>query len=158
MRKSSSVGDEIGGGLLARIFHRVKYAPRPSCFCQGVWRGRPGKREEAAPVVSWDDNGDLGRRHGGGSVATGWKPWNMLSRRPSANFCGTRAPFMLVLLFGHGLWLSLVERLNGVQEVPGSNPGSPIFRSLGNLLRPEEVRENCGVSEVLLFAGCSRRG
>jgi len=40
--------------------------------------------------------------------------------------------------------------------VPGSNPGSPIFRSLGNLLRSEEVREDCGVSEVLQLAGSSQ--
>lgn len=49
----------------------------------------------------------------------------------------------------HGLWLSLVERLNGVQEVPGSNPGSPIFRDLGKLLRSEEVREDCEVRDGL---------
>gem|GEM_PF-564615 len=34
--------------------------------------------------------------------------------------------FRDILQVGYGLWLSLVERLNGVQEVPGSNPGSPI--------------------------------
>ena len=34
----------------------------------------------------------------------------------------------------HGLWLSLVERLNGVQEVVGSNPTSPI------LLRDKDLR------------------
>ncbi len=58
----------------------------------------------------------------------------------------------------HGLWLSLVERLNGVQEVPGSNPGSPISLNLGNLLRSEEVLEDGGVSEVLQSAGSSQWG
>ena len=56
---------------------------------------------------------------------------------------------------GYGLWLSLVERLNGVQEVPGSNPGGPIFRSLGELLRPEEVRGDCGVWVLWEFASSS---
>ena len=59
---------------------------------------------------------------------------------PSGNFCGTREGFVVFCPACHGLWLSLVERLNGVQEVPGSNPGSPIFRDLGKLLRSEEVR------------------
>jgi hypothetical protein len=46
---------------------------------------------------------------------------------------------MLVLPLGHGLWLSLVERLNGVQEVPGSNPGSPIFRSQTTPMNPHQA-------------------
>ena len=58
---------------------------------------------------------------------------------PERNFCGTRAPFMLVLPLGHGLWLSLVERLNGVQEVPGSNPGSPIFRQQTTPMNPHQA-------------------
>lgn len=48
---------------------------------------------------------------------------------PERTFCGTPAPFVVFLPFGYGPWLSLVERLNGVQEVPGSNPGGPIYRS-----------------------------
>ena len=47
---------------------------------------------------------------------------------PTGNFCGTPVAFVVFSPLGYGLWLSLVERLNGVQEVPGSNPGSPIFR------------------------------
>ena len=39
--------------------------------------------------------------------------------------------FRDIFTLSHGLWLSLVERLNGVQEVPGSNPGSPIIQKLG---------------------------
>ena len=27
--------------------------------------------------------------------------------------------------FANGVWRSLVARLNGVQEAPGSNPGTP---------------------------------
>jgi hypothetical protein len=45
--------------------------------------------------------------------------------------------------------------LNGVQEVPGSNPGSPIFRNLRKLLRSEEIREDCETWEVWQFAGNS---
>ena len=40
----------------------------------------------------------------------------------------------------------------------GSKPGSPIFRSLGKLLRWEDVREDCGDSEFLQFAGSSWYG
>ena len=50
---------------------------------------------------------------------------------PTGNFCGTHGRFVVFSPLSHGLWLSLVERLNGVQEVPGSNPGSPIFPKLG---------------------------
>ena len=39
-----------------------------------------------------------------------------------------------------------------------SNPGSPIFRSLENLLRFDEAREDYGVSEVLQFVGSSQWG
>ena len=39
----------------------------------------------------------------------------------------------------------------------GSKPGSPIFRSLGKLLRWEDVREDCGDSEFLQFAGSSQK-
>ena len=77
---------------------------------------------------------------------------------PTGNFCGTPAAFVVFSLLNYGLWLSLVERLNGVQEVPGSNPGSPIFRNLGKLLRSEEVREDCEVREVWQFAGNSQWG
>ena len=59
---------------------------------------------------------------------------------PTGNFCGTPERFVVFSPLSHGLWLSLVERLNGVQEVPGSNPGSPIFQNLGELLLSEEVR------------------
>ena len=48
--------------------------------------------------------------------------------------------------------------MNGLRIGVGSNPGSPIFRSLGKLLRAEEVREDCGVSEFLQSAGGSPRG
>jgi hypothetical protein len=58
---------------------------------------------------------------------------------------------------GYGLWLSLVERLNGVQEVPGSNPGSPIFRNLGDLLRSKKVRKECGGCEIWQLAVNSLR-
>lgn len=71
----------------------------------------------------------------------------------SGDFCGTPATFVIFFPLSHGLWLSLVERLNGVQEVPGSNPGSPIFRNLRKLLRSEEIREDCETWEVWQFAG-----
>ncbi len=77
---------------------------------------------------------------------------------PTGNFCGTPATFVVFSLLNYGLWLSLVERLNGVQEVPGSNPGSPIFRRWGKLPQSEEVRGDCGVLKVLQFAGSSRWG
>jgi hypothetical protein len=38
----------------------------------------------------------------------------------------------------------------------GEKGGGPIFRSLGKLLRSEEVREDCGDSEVQQFAGSSQ--
>ena len=41
--------------------------------------------------------------------------------------------------FGYGPWLSLVERLNGVQEVPGSNPGGPIFRNSDYTMNPHSA-------------------
>ena len=57
----------------------------------------------------------------------------------------------------NGLWLSLVERLNGVQEVPGSNPGSPMLlrkRELQGFLRSKKQGfkilppHNCPYSDV----------
>jgi hypothetical protein len=51
----------------------------------------------------------------------------------------------------------LVERLNGVQEVPGSNPGSPIFRNFGELLRVEEVHSMIVVLRVRHFSVSSLR-
>jgi hypothetical protein len=71
---------------------------------------------------------------------------------PTGNFCGTHGRFVVFSPLSHGLWLSLVERLNGVQEVPGSNPGSPIFQHLGELLRSEEVRWICEVLRTRQFA------
>jgi hypothetical protein len=88
-----------------------------------------------------------------------WTAWQYLVMQPvplsspTGNFCGTPAAFVVFSPLSHGLWLSLVERLNGVQEVPGSNPGSPIFRILRELLRLEEVCKDCGAWEVLQFAG-----
>ena len=52
--------------------------------------------------------------------------WEHPLSSPTGNFCGTHGRFVVFSPLSHGLWLSLVERLNGVQEVPGSNPGSPI--------------------------------
>ena len=82
--------------------------------------------------------------------------WEYPLSSPTGNFCGTHGRFVVFSPLSHGLWLSLVERLNGVQEVPGSNPGSPIFRSVGKLLRSEEVLEDCGALEVWQFAGSSQ--
>ena len=66
-----------------------------------------------------------------------------MSRRPlsspTGNFCGTQGRFVVFSPLGYGLWLSLVERLNGVQEVPGSNPGSPIFRNSDNTMNPHSA-------------------
>jgi hypothetical protein len=38
------------------------------------------------------------------------------------------------------------------RQVPGSNPGSPIFHNLGELLRSEEVRGVSGVLRIGQFA------
>jgi hypothetical protein len=38
---------------LTRIFHRVKYAPRPSSFWEGTWHGRPGKMDKNKVVFSF---------------------------------------------------------------------------------------------------------
>jgi hypothetical protein len=42
-----------------------------------------------------------------------------------------------------GLWLSLVERLPRVQEVPGSNPGSPTNPASGRPRDPFARRPFC---------------
>jgi hypothetical protein len=47
--------------------------------------------------------------------------------------------FVVFSPLGYGPWLSLVERLNGVQEVPGSNPGGPIFRSSDKTMNPHSA-------------------
>ena len=47
----------------------------------------------------------------------------------------------------------IVGKAVAAETGPGSNPGSPIFRCLGKLLRGEEVREDAGFRRF-----CSSRG
>ena len=145
MRGTNGVGSGVGGGVGAGDAEAVAAG-------EGAGVGAGDGGTAAGLQEARINNARIGQAR---CICLCRQPGTLLSSA-TGNFCGTRDCFMVFCQASHGLWLSLVERLNGVQEVPGSNPGSPIFRCLGNLLRTEEVREDCGVSEVLQFAGSSQ--
>ncbi len=63
--------------------------------------------------------------------------WPVLSKKPLA-FAG-QSP-ILTHLFGHGLLAQLVERLNGIEEVSGSNPLGSTIQKIGQRQVPRFAR------------------
>ena len=107
-------------GLLAGSF---KHAPNETALRKVITEGLPTlgmpSPPRSTPLTSTRSSNTFKKQRGSRSQRL---------TNPAARLLLSGPAEKRIRGFSDGLWLSLVERLNGVQEVVGSNPASPTTR------------------------------